>query len=243
MANKIHDGHRERMRERIRRSGLSALQEHEMLEYILYAFIPRKDTNEIAHALIDKFGSFAGVLNADENRLAEVAGMTANAALFISALPDVFRAYIDDLDKQKPSLKGRGVARSYMGNRLYGVKEEQLHVAALDAHDNLICCRCISKGSGDAVELSVRAIVDFALNNKASGLLVAHNHPSGNVNPSQKDIEMARELYITLSSVGVELQDHFIFCGSDYYSFEEQGKLERIRNAKNCLKEGINFYE
>ena len=71
MANKIHDGHRERMRERIRRSGLSALQEHEMLEYILYAFIPRKDTNEIAHALIDKFGSFAGVLNADENRLAE----------------------------------------------------------------------------------------------------------------------------------------------------------------------------
>lgn len=222
MANKIHDGHRERMRERIRRSGLSALQEHEMLEYILYAFIPRKDTNEIAHALIDKFGSFAGVLNADENRLAEVAGMTANAALFISALPDVFRAYIDDLDKQKPSLKGRGVARSYMGNRLYGVKEEQLHVAALDAHDNLICCRCISKGSGDAVELSVRAIVDFALNNKASGLLVAHNHPSGNVNPSQKDIEMTKELYITLSSVGVELQDHFIFCGSEYYSFEEQ---------------------
>lgn len=171
------------MRERIRRSGLSTLQEHEMLEYILYAFVPRKDTNEIAHALIDRFGSFAGVLNADEKRLAEIAGMTENAALFLCNLPDVFRAYIDDLDKQKPALKGRGVARTFMGNRLYGVKEEQLHVAALDAHDNLICCRCIAKGSGDAVELSVRAIVDFALNNKASSLLVAHNHPSGNVNP------------------------------------------------------------
>lgn len=92
-AKRVHDGHRDRMRERIRRSGLSTLQEHEMLEYILYAFVPRKDTNEIAHALIDRFGSFAGVLNADEKRLAEIAGMTENAALFLCNLPDVFRAY------------------------------------------------------------------------------------------------------------------------------------------------------
>lgn len=224
------------MRERIRRSGLSTLQEHEMLEYILYAFVPRKDTNEIAHALIDRFGSFAGVLNADEKRLAEIAGMTENAALFLCNLPDVFRAYIDDLDKQKPVLKGRGAARTFMGNRLYGVKEEQLHVAALDAHDNLICCRCIAKGSGDAVELSVRAIVDFALNNKASSLLVAHNHPSGNVNPSQKDVEMTKELYITLSSVGVELEDHFIFCGSEYYSFEEQREVGQNKKRKELFE-------
>ena len=243
MKKQVHDGHRERMRDRIRKSGLSTLQEHEMLEYLLYAFVPRKDTNEIAHALIDRFGSFSGVLNADENRLCEVAGMTANAALFLCNLPDVFRAYIDDLEKAKPSLKGRGVARTFMGNRLYGVKEEQLHVAALDAHDNLICCRCVANGSGDMVELNVRAVVDFALKNKASRILVAHNHPSKNVQPSQKDVEMTRELYITLSSVGVELQDHLIFCDSEYYSFEEQGKMEKIRNAKKCLKEGIQFYE
>ena len=64
MKKQVHDGHRERMRDRIRKSGLSTLQEHEMLEYLLYAFVPRKDTNEIAHALIDRFGSFSGVLNA-----------------------------------------------------------------------------------------------------------------------------------------------------------------------------------
>ncbi len=231
------------MRERIRKSGLSSLEEHEILEYLLYAFVPRKDTNEIAHALIDKFGSLAGVLNADEKRLCDVCGMTENASLFLSCLPDVFRAYLDDMDKRKPSLKGRGTARAFMGNRLYGVREEQVLVAGLDAHDNLLDCQKLASGSGDAVELSVRAVVDFALKCRASSVLVAHNHPSGNPAPSSRDVEMTQELYMTLSSVGVTLQDHLIFCASEYYSFDEQGMLDKIKNAKNCLKEGIYFYE
>lgn len=83
MTKQVHDGHRERMRDRIRRSDLSALQDHEILEYILYAFVPRKDTNEIAHALIERFGSFSGVLNADESALRvtlSVTNYTASAS-------------------------------------------------------------------------------------------------------------------------------------------------------------------
>lgn len=243
MTKQVHDGHRERMRDRIRRSDLSALQDHEILEYILYAFVPRKDTNEIAHALIERFGSFSGVLNADESALREVDGMTANASLFISVLPDVFRKYVEDNDKARQSLKGRGVARDFVGNKLYGKRVEQVFAVALDAHDGVINSRLLSSGSADAVELKVRAVVDFALKNHASNILIAHNHPSGNISPSQKDVEVTREVFDTLSALGITLEDHLIFSGKDYYSFEENGLLEKIKTANNCLKEGITFYE
>lgn len=243
MAKQVHEGHRERMRARIRNGGISNLEEHEILEYILYAFVPRKDTNEIAHALIDKFGSLAGVLNADEKRLAEVAGMTQNASLFIACLPEILRCYMLSCEKERQSLKGRGDIRKFLGNKLYGLREEELYAIALDSRSGIIDARNLAKGSADAVELNVRAVVDFALKNKASSIIVAHNHPSGNPAPSQKDIDITQELYGTLSALGISLLDHYIFSGTKYYSFEENGMLEKIKHIKNCLKEGINFYE
>ncbi len=189
----VHDGHRARMRDKIRKGGLGSFQQHEILEYLLFSFVPRKDTNEIAHALIDKFSSLSGVLNASEEDLEKVSGMTQNAAL--------------------------------------------------DAHDKLIKCEIIEQGSGDSVRLDVRKIVDFALKTGASAILIAHNHPSGNLLPSQKDVNMTQEAMTTLSGIGVELQDHLIFSGSEYYSFEERGTMEKIKNIQEGLKEGIAFYE
>ncbi len=239
----VHDGHRQRMRQRIMKSGISSMQPHEVLEYLLYSFIPRKDTNEIAHALIAKFGSLAGVFNASAVRLKEVSGMTENAALFLSTLPDVFRLYIEGINGPRVSLKGRGEVRSYLGAKLYGVREERLLVCALDAHDGLIMCDTISCGSGDQVALSIREIVDFAISNKASNIIIAHNHPSGKVSPSQSDVDLTMELFIALNSIRTTLQDHIIFSDDNYYSFEENGLLQRIKTANSSLKEGIMFYE
>lgn len=205
----VHDGHRARMRDKIRKGGLGSFQQHEILEYLLFSFVPRKDTNEIAHALIDKFSSLSGVLNASEEDLEKVSGMTQNAALFLATLPDVFRAYVD------------------------GVNSDGANRQDLSAE----------QGSGDSVRLDVRKIVDFALKTGASAILIAHNHPSGNLLPSQKDVNMTQEAMTTLSGIGVELQDHLIFSGSEYYSFEERGTMEKIKNIQEGLKEGIAFYE
>lgn len=93
------------------------------------------------------------------------------------------------------------------------------------------------------MRLDVRKIVDFALKTGASAILIAHNHPDGNLLPSQKDVNMTQEAMTTLSGIGVELQDHLIFSGSEYYSFEERGTMEKIKNIQEGLKEGIAFYE
>lgn len=244
MANEgVHDGHRQRMRERIKKQGVESLQPHEVLEYLLYSYIPRKDTNALAHELIKKFGSLSDVFCADAARLEQVPGMTRNAALFLSSLPGVFRVYLEDRSAQKIALKGRADARRLMGNKLFGVPNEELYAAALNVHEEVICCDKLGAGSADSVSVAVRNIVDFALRNNAHGILLAHNHPSGNVNPSPSDIELTYDILVTLSNVDVALLDHFIFCGTEYYSFEEDGRIARMLKTKSTFKEGIKLYD
>lgn len=240
-----HDGHRDRMRERILSNGISSLQSHEILEFLLYAFIPRKNTNDIAHALIDKFGSLSNVLNARFDALLEVDGMTKNAAVFLSSLSEVFRVYLKEVNTADMDLSGRGITREYLGAKLYGLPYEQVVAVALDVSDKYIALETIAKGDGASVKFEVREIVDFALKHNAVNVVLAHNHPSGRTAPSQADVDLTAEVAYMLDSVGVKLEDHYIFSGSDFYSFEETGRLARIKNEAQKLtikfKEGIMY--
>jgi DNA repair protein RadC len=221
----IHDGHRDRLREKIQSAGIESLQPHEILEYLLFAFIPRKDTNAIAHELINTFGSFSSVLATDVDRLLTVKGMTKNAAMFLNSLPDVLRVYTKESSAEKKSLKGRGVARDFMRSQLYGKDVEVVYMVAVDAKDNFIRIEKLSEGTGAAVSISVRDIMDFALRTKACGILLAHNHPSGDVTPSGSDVAVTIDISRALAGVGIKLQDHFIFSENKYYSFEENNLL------------------
>ncbi|MEG2687874.1 MAG: DNA repair protein RadC [Clostridia bacterium] len=244
MSVKVHDGHRDRMRKRIVDGGIDCLQSHEILEYILFAFVPRKDTNVIAHALIAEFGSLSAVFNADAERLEKVEGVSPNAALFLSTLPDLFRKYASESVTAKESLKGRGRAREYLAKKFYGSSIERAYVVGLDAQDNLIRCQQLSTGTGDKVTMCVREVVDFAFKSKATSIIIAHNHPSGNTNPSQQDYVITREIACTLESIDVTLADHYIFAGDRYYSFEEADAIKQINEEKKSfLKDGILYYE
>lgn len=221
----IHDGHRDRLREKILKAGVDGLQQHEVLEYLLFAFIPRKDTNAIAHELINTFGSFADVLTTDVDRLVLVKGMTRNAAIFLNTLPKVLKIYSDDSSKERQNLSGRGKARTFMKTQVYGQGVECVVIAALDARDNLIRIERMQKGTGKTVPLPIRDVVDFALRTNACSILIAHNHPSGDVNPSQNDLNLTIEISRMLKNIKVVLQDHFIFSDNKYYSFDENGLL------------------
>ena len=221
----IHDGHRDRIREKILKNGIEGLQPHEVLEYLLYGFIPRKDTNAIAHELINTFGSFDGVLNTDIDRLEAVKGMTRNAAIFLNSLPKILKLYSDGASIGRQNLSGRGIARTFMKTQVYGQEVEVLVVAALDARDNLIRLERMRKGTGNSVPLPMRDVVDFAIRTNASSLLMAHNHPSGDIGPSKNDMELTVELSRMLANMNVKLQDHFIFSDNKYFSFEENGYI------------------
>jgi len=233
MANGVHDGHRQRMRERIRKNGIASLEMHEILEYLLYSFIPRKDTNVIAHELLQKFGSLRMIMDSKPERLCEVSGMTWNASLFLTSLSGVFRKYLDEVNGQRRRLKDRSEAKKYMGSSFYGLRDEQICIVAVDVHDQILASDVLAVGTGDEVQLSVRAVVDFALMHKAHGVLLAHNHPGGIVTPSSQDVFLTRKLYDTLNEVGVKLLDHFIFCGENCYSFDEQRVLDKFRGNNN----------
>lgn len=220
-----HDGHRMRMRDRVRASGTESMQDHELLEYILFAFVPRRNTNEMAHALMERFGSFADVLNADAEELEKVPGMTGNAALFLSVLPEIFRRYAASVSAKRPRFSGKNAVKDHIAGKMFGVPVETVCAAALDAQDGLLRFERLAKGTGDGVNLTPRDVVQFALRSNAVSVVLAHNHPSGNARPSQSDFELTLRIADVLDGIGVKLADHIIFTDAGSYSFEANGLL------------------
>ncbi|MDD4839666.1 MAG: DNA repair protein RadC [Clostridia bacterium] len=240
----IHDGHRARMRDRIVQSGLASMQYHEILEYVLYPFVPMKDTNEIAHNLMSRFGSFANVLNADYEQLMSVSGVTQSAAIFISSVPDLCRKYQESFNDTKVSLKGRKEIREYLKSFFLCRPKEAVCVATLDVHNKLIGVFEIAEGWADSVNCAAREVVDVALRTNACSVVVAHNHPSGVAVPSDADYLLTNAIACALELIGINFFDHIIFAKEEIFSFEANGLFEQYsKNLKNMLKDGSRFYE
>lgn len=243
MAN-IHEGHRVRMRERIEKSGLDSLQYHEILEYVLFPFVPMRDTNEIAHNLISRFGSFANVLNADYEELMSVCGVTKNAAVFLSSVPDLCRKYHASFSETKVNLKGRKEIREYLRSFFLCRPKEAVFVVALDVHNSLIGVFEIAEGWADSVNCAAREVVDVALRTNACSVVVAHNHPSGAAVPSQADYLLTNAIACALELIGINFFDHMIFAADEMFSFEANGLFEHYsQNLKTMLHDGSKFYE
>lgn len=230
----LHDGHRDRVREKIMKSGIASFPKHEVLEYLLFHVIPRKNTNEIAHELINTFGSFSDVLMQDAERLMTVKGMTKNAAIFLSSLPDVFRIYVQDVDRPRLNLQGKEKAKLYIISEAYGKREEEFYVACLDVNDNLLRLECLTRGQGDSVMVAVRQIADLVLRTGAVSIIMAHNHPGRTLTPTEDDICFTRTALWTLQGIGVTVLDHYVVSGQDVYSFADEGMMEAL-DRENAL--------
>ena len=220
----LHDGHRQRAKERYRQMGADALADHELLELALFYAIPRQDTNETAHRLLKRFGSLQGVLYADPGELAAVEGIGESAAVLLRLTGDLsLRARKAALPEKLLNSPDR--AGAYFAELLLGQKRELLYEACLDGKGKLLSCRCITKGTVTSSPLQVRQVVENALYSGADSVLLAHNHPSGVALPSQADVVVTRQVREALAPLGIVLRDHIIVADRDYVSMAESGLL------------------
>lgn len=221
----VHDGHRERRKEQFREHGLDAFADHEALELLLFYAIPRVDTNPVAHRLLERFGSLDAVFSAPAEELEKVEGVGANTATLLSLLFPLVRRSRMTAAKKPVILNSAGAAGEYFKDLFFGMRDERLYEACLDAKGKLLKCSKVAEGSVDAVNLNMRAIVENALKSGASAVILSHNHPSGVALPSEDDNKTTLMAYDALRTVGVVLVDHIIVADEDFVSLRDNGLL------------------
>lgn len=205
------------------------MPDHNLLELLLFYSIPRKDTNEIAHRLIDTFGSLNGVFDAPYERLMEVEGVGESSALLLSIVPGICRRYVEGMtDKKKLNLSTPESVGEYVVKKYYGCKTEIFYMLCLDAVGTLINCCKLSEGTKGTVIVDKRIMLEVALRNNADKVVFVHNHPNGIAAPSRDDLEMTCDLSAVLSTVGIRLADHFIVAGDEYVSLASVEKFQKF---------------
>jgi len=219
----IHDGHRQRLKQLFRDEGLDNFYDYQALELLLYYCIPRKDTNPIAHALIDHFGSLAQVLEAPVEELLLVKGVGEHAATFLRLVTEISRYYLVNRAEQVKVLPTIEDCAKYLVPRFFGRRNETVFLLCLDAKCKMLCCREIGEGSVNSAGISIRKIVETALTVNATSVVLAHNHPSGIAIPSGDDIQTTRRIAAALSAVDVHLADHIVVADDDYVSMAQSG--------------------
>ena len=219
----IHEGHRQRLKDRFRQEGLDGFNEVNALEMLLFYCVPRSDTNPLAHRLIERFGSFSGVLDASIEELEAVEGVGHNISTFLTFIPQVDRYYNDNKNKNLKILTSVAQCGEYLRPKFINRKNEMVYMVCLDAKCKVLSCKQLGEGSVNSAGVPIRRIVDVALKMNASSVILAHNHPGGVAFPSSDDIQTTIRVSQALAGVDVVLTDHLIFADGDYTSIVDSG--------------------
>ena len=218
----IHDGHRQRLKDRFLREGLDGFTDIQVLELLLFYVVPRKDTNPIAHDLLDRFGSLARVLDAPVIKLTEVNGVTENGATFLKLVREIERRYALS-QGEEIILNTIEDCCEYLTRFFKGKRNETVFLLSLDAKLKLLSCREVGEGSVNYASVPIRRCVEMALEDGATSVILAHNHPSGLAVPSTDDGVTTRRLAMALSAVEIQLVDHIVVADDDYVSMVQSG--------------------
>lgn len=221
----IHANHRARMQQRVRDNGLESLQEHEALEYLLFFAIPRKDTNELAHRLIQYFGSFCRVLEATESELMQVEGIGPASARFLHTLLEAFRYYsLHKRDPRKP-LRTFEDRVEFLRPLFMGYQEELFYMVALNDGDHPLHTILVGKGIPNKVTFDRQQLARIAVSTRCTRMLLAHNHPSGLAILSAADQQATALVAALLGPLGISIADHIVVTPTDAASLAKIGRL------------------
>ena len=220
----IHEGHRQRLKERFCKEGLENFDDLYVLELLLYYCITRKDTNPIAHNLLKKFGSLQRVLEASRSELMTVEGIGEHAALFLNLIREVGRYYQVKSSQIGQILNTIEQCGQFMQPYFFARDKETVYLLCLDAKCKVLCCKKVEEGSVNSANISIRKVVETALSANASSVVLGHNHPSGLALPSAEDIQTTKRLSSALHLVDITLVDHLIFADDEFVSVAQSGR-------------------
>ena len=205
-----YHGHRERLRERFRKSGADALSDYELLELALFAALPRRDTKPLAKSLLKTFGSFAEVIHAPEARLREVEGIGEASIFQLKLIAAAATRVAKGEVKRRRALSSWNDVIVYCRTSMAFADKEQFRILFLDKRNQLISDEVQQTGTVDHTPVYPREVIKRALELSATAIILVHNHPSGDPTPSQADIQMTKQIVAVASTLGIAVHDHII---------------------------------
>ena len=228
----LHKRHRQRLKARFLAENLSLanFNDHTKLELFLYYALPQKDTNPIAHRLLNKFETLQGVFDASVEELCTIDGISSHAALLFKIAMEINRYYMISINEnQAENLDSINKIGRYMLPFFHGKQEEHVYVLTLSASMVPIRCNLLFKGSINSASINARMIVELALSQRAAGVVIAHNHPGGLALPSTEDINTTYNIHKVLTGVGIHFVDHILVAGTEFVSFMQSNFLPNIQ--------------
>jgi len=222
-------GHRQRLKDKFHQHGIETFTDSEVLELLLILGTPRKDCKEQARALLKHFDSLSNVLEASSGELQKVKGVGPNNSFAIHFLHAVARRYLKNRLQEKQYLHSSRQVAEYLVHSMRDLKQEVFTAIFLDASHAIIETREVARGTVTSNTIYPRELVRLALESNAAAMVVAHNHPSGNLEPSPQDHKLTRTLYLACNFMNIRLLDHLIIGQSEKtYSFADHGLMTSI---------------
>ncbi len=221
----IHDGHRQRMRKKVAKNGLSSLEDHELIEMLLYYVHSRCNTNEIAHELVARFSGMTGVVGAHSHEIKNIKGMGEKGAMLFKLISECIRR-VNIEENKDVRLTTTALSAKFVTPYFKDVSVEQLHLFCLDIKYRVCDHKIISQGWADSTAVDKRALASSALNSGAYKVLIAHNHPGGEAKPTFNDTIVTRDLIEMFEKLSIPLIDHIIVSDTGYYSFLSGGTVD-----------------
>ena len=218
-------GHRDRLRGKLLARGADALDDYELLEALLFAFIPRRDVKPIAKALLARFGSLSAIFAADAKDIIAIKGMGETSAAYLKAAASLSSRAAREEIASRPVISSWTALINYVQTELQHEAREQLRILFLDRKNQLIKDEIMSYGTVDQAAVYPREIARRALELSASSLILVHNHPSGDPTPSKADISITRELMDALIPFEISVHDHLIVGTKGVTSFKTAGLI------------------
>lgn len=225
MSKNLHANHRSRVRARfIKEGSLDSFEQHQVLELLLFYAVPRRDTNELAHKLLNEYGSLYTLMNSKPEDIVKRCKVSENTAVLISMIPDLARRFLNSAwEGERPTLNNYSSVARYFESLLVGKVNESFYMLCLDLNKKLKKAIKISDGTTNSAPIYIEKVVSDALLHNSNFVIIGHNHPNGVPKPSSSDIMVTDRIVSAFEPLGIKVLDHIIICSNGNYSFAQKG--------------------